>query len=330
MTESKLVLYQAATGAIELPVDVKGETIWATQAQIAQVFDVNVPAVSKHITNILNEDELDDSTVSKMEIVQQEGKRNVKRTVSLYSLDMIISVGYRVTSSKNATQFRKWATKTLKSYISDGFAINPTRIEYNRSQFDRAIEDLKLLSARTNQVGSNEVTDLALAFSKTWLSLDAYDKDELPKTGSLKYTVQISARELNSELKSLKRTLIEKGEATELFAAERIDGGLEALLGNVLQSFNGEDVYPTLEEKAAHLLYFVVKNHVFMDGNKRSGAYAFVWFLQKTKLLNLHEISPQALTAITLLVAESNPKDKEKMVGLVMLLLGVSHESRKV
>ena len=324
-TDNKLVIYQAADGAIELPVDAKLETIWATQKQIAEVFGVNVRTVNEHLGNIFDTDELDrDSTIRKFRIVRIEGNREVEREIEHYNLDAIISVGYRV-NSKNATHFRKWATKTLRAYVSDGFVIDKKRVEHNLSQFTRALNDLKLLSENVEQVGSSEATDLALAYAATWLSLDAYDKSELPSSGTIKKAVNIGASELEAELHKLRKALIAKGEATDIFATERTKGGLHALFGNVFQSFAGEDVYPTVEEKAAHLLYFVVKNHVFVDGNKRSGAYAFVWFLQKTGLLNIHEISPQALTAITLLVAESKPEDKDKMVGLVLLMLKVDN-----
>lgn len=319
-TGNKLVIYQAADGAIELPVDTKLETIWATQKQIAEVFGVNVRTVNEHLGNIFDTDELDrDSVIRKFRITASDSKTYDTKH---YNLDAIISVGYRV-NSKNATHFRKWATKTLRNYISDGFVIDKKRVEHNLSQFTRALNDLKLLSENVEQVGSSEATDLALAFATTWLSLDAYDKAELPSSGTIKKAIDIGAGELEAELYKLRKTLIVKGEATDIFATERTKGGLHALFGNVFQSFAGEDVYPTVEEKAAHLLYFVVKNHVFVDGNKRSGAYAFVWFLQKTGLLNIHEISPQALTAITLLVAESKPEDKDKMVGLVLLMLKV-------
>ena len=323
-TVNKLVIYQAADGAIELPVDAKLETIWATQKQIAEVFGVNIRTVNEHLGNIFDTDELGrDSVIRNFRITASDGKTYDTKH---YNLDVIISVGYRV-NSKNATHFRKWATKTLRDYISDGFVINKKRVEHNLSQFTRALNDLKLLSADVEQVGSSEATDLALAFAATWLSLDAYDKSELPSSGTIKKAVNIGASELEAELHKLRKALIAKGEATDIFATERTKGGLHALFGNVFQSFAGEDVYPTVEEKAAHLLYFVVKNHVFVDGNKRSGAYAFVWFLQKTGLLNIHEISPQALTAITLLVAESKPEDKDKMVGLVLLMLKVDNRT---
>jgi death-on-curing family protein len=154
--------------------------------------------------------------------------------------------------------------------------------------------------------------------------LDAYDKNELPRAGGVKQAVQVGADDLAESLVKLRETLIAEREATDIFGVEREKGGLKALFGNVFQSFAGEDMYPSVEEKAAHLLYFVVKNHVFLDGNKRSGAYSFVWFLKEAGVLNIHEISPQALTAITLLVAESKPSEKDRMIGLVLSMLGVS------
>ena len=317
-----LAIYQAKDGAIELSVDATNETIWATQKQIADVFGVNVRTINEHLGNIFKTEELGkDSTIRKFRIVQVEGGREVTRNVEHYNLDAIISVGYRV-NSKNATTFRKWATKTLRSYITDGYAISPTRIQQNYSQFQKAVDDLRLLAGKTEAIGSGETLDLVQSFAGTWLSLQSYDEDNLPQAGAIKQIIDVNADELAAELQNLKIQLITAGEATELFAAERTKDGLQSLFRNVFQSFGGDDIYPTVEEKAAHLLYFVVKNHVFADGNKRSGAYSFVWFLQRAGLLNIHEISPQALTAITLLVAESNPSDKDRMIGLVLLLLG--------
>ena len=320
MNTNKIVIYQAKNGAIELPLDASKETIWATQKQIAEVFNVDRSRVTRHINNIFT-----DGEVQQKSNVRKTHFANSDKPVAIYSLDIILAVGYR-TNSNRAIKFRKWATQTLRSYITDGYAINPARIEHNKSQFTKALNDLKLLSADVNKVGSSEVTDIALAFANTWFSLDAYDKSNLPTGGTLKKTIDISAKELQSALANLKDQLIKSKEATELFGTERDKGGLQSLYANVFQSFGGRDVYPTLEEKAAHLLYFTVKNHVFIDGNKRSGAYAFVWFLQKANLLNIHQISPQALTAITLLVAESNPKNKDKMIGVILLLLGVTSE----
>lgn len=322
MKQSKLAIYQAKDGALELSVDARQETIWASQKQIAEVFDVNVRTVNEHLQNIFKTEELERATtIRKFRIVRTEGGREVEREIEHYNLDAIISVGYRV-NSKNATSFRKWATKTLRSYITTGFAIDPSRIEQNRSQFIKALQDMKLIAASSERVGSTETADLAIAFANTWFSLDAYDKESLPNSGNLKRSLDVSSKDLQTELANLKVQLIKGGEASDLFGLERQKDGIDSLFHNVFQSFDGEDVYPTLEEKAAHLLYFTVKNHVFVDGNKRSGALAFVWFLREAGILNTYEISPQALTAITLLVAESKPAEKNRMIGLILLFLG--------
>ncbi len=321
----KMAIYQAKNGAIELSVDATHETIWATQKQIAEVFGVTPQNITMHTGAIYSEGELDETSTCKESLqVQIEGTRSVRRNTKLYNLDMIIAIGYRISSGKGTT-FRKWATKTLRGYIVDGYAINPARIGQNYSQFQKAVDDLKLLASKANTVGSGETLDLVQSFASTWLSLQSYDQDSLPHNGTIKQIVDVNADELAAELQNLKTQLIAAGEATNLFANERTKDGLQSLFRNVFQSFGGEDMYPTVEEKAAHLLYFVVKNHVFSDGNKRSGAYSFVWFLQRAGLLNIHEISPQALTAITLLIAESDPNDKQRMIGLVLLLLGVKN-----
>ncbi len=321
--KSTIAVYQNERGAIALSVDTDEDTIWASQKQIAELFDVNIPTINEHLNNIYATDELEeDPTIRKFRIVQKEGSRDVTRDIKHYNLDVIISVGYRV-SSRNATHFRRWATETLKAYIVEGFAINPTLIKKNQSRFIQAMEEMKQLAADAHYVGSSQVADLSVQFAKTWFSLDAYDKSELPTTGNVRKAVDLKASELHKDLKKLKTQLIAEGEATDLFAQEKNAGSFEGIFGNVFQSFGGQDVYPTLEEKAANLLYFVVKNHVFNDGNKRSGAYSFIWFLKEVELLNTQEISPQALTALTLLVAESDPKDKDRTIGLILLMLGV-------
>ena len=164
--------------------------------------------------------------------------------------------------------------------------------------------------------------ELVQAFADTWFSLDAYDRDALVSEGATQQEVIITAEELKNVLLEFRDALIQKGEASDLFGRERQQGSVESIVGNVFQSFGGKNVYESVEEKAAHLLYFVVKNHPFSDGNKRSGAFSFVWFLKKAKILNTNRITPEALTALTLLVAESDPKDKEQIVGLVVMLIG--------
>lgn len=310
-----IIVYQAKNGAIELRGDFSQETFWATQAQIVQLFSVDQSVVSRHISNVFKDKEVDPkSNMQKMHIA------NSDKPVVLYSLDVILSVGYRV-NSKIAIEFRKWATKTLKGHIFEGYTINPRRITKNYQQFLRAVDDVKKILPAGSLLNPAEALDLAKLFAGTWFSLDAYDKATLPKSGASKKQVDFTADELTKALAALKQSLLIKKEATHFFAQEKQSGNLAGIMGNVFQSIFGKDAYPTVEEKAAHLLYFIVKNHPFNDGNKRSGAFAFVWFLRKAGLLNPTKLSPEALTVLTLLIAESNPKEKERLIGLVLLLL---------
>jgi len=252
--------------------------------------------------------------------VQNMHIANSDKPVKFYSLDVILAVGYR-TNSKIAINFRKWATKTLKSHITEGYTLNKKVIARNYDKFIKSVEDVKRLLPSNSSLSTNDTLELIKFFAGTWFSLDAYDKSEFSKKGLTKKQVKITANDLNSAILDLKKNLLYKKEATDIFASERMKDSLKGIVGNVLQGFGGKDLYPTVEEKAAHLLYFVVKNHPFVDGNKRSGAFAFVWFLNKARILNKNEFTPEALTALTILVAESNPKDKERIVGLILNLL---------
>jgi len=315
--KNETVIYQSKMGSLELKADLQAETVWLTQQQTAQLFDVQKGAISKHVKNIFDSEELSyDSTVSKMETVQKEGKRRVKRMVEYYNLDLVLSIGYRI-NSKKATKFRQWATKTLKEYILKGYMINPQRVKTNYQAFLKSVEDVKNLLPSGSIVDNESVIELIKLFADTWVSLEAYDKDKLPAVGTTKKKIKLAAEKLSLALVELRQSLISKGEATDIFGVERTKGSISGIVGNVMQSFGDEELYPSIEAKAAHLLYFIVKNHPFVDGNKRSGAYAFVWFLKQAKILDITKITPPALTAITLLIAESSPKDKEKMVGLV-------------
>ncbi len=320
-----IAIYQAKSGAIEFRGDFEKDTMWGNLNQIADLFGRDKSVISRHIKNIYRKFELDQTaTVAKIATVQKEGEREVVREIEYYNLDVILSVGYRV-DSMQATQFRKWATKTIKQHLIQGYTINKKLIGKNYESFMQAVADVKALLPAGNKVKTEDILELISAFANTWFSLDAYDKSSFPKKGVSKKSIQIEASELTEALSELKEDLISKKQATELFAQEKSRGNLEGIVGNVFQSVFGSDAYPTLEEKAAHLLYFIVKNHPFTDGNKRSGVFAFIWFLRKAGLLRA-SLSPEALTAITLLVAESNPKDKEKMVGLVLLLINGNYE----
>jgi prophage maintenance system killer protein len=321
MKSNNIVVYQAPSGAVEVRLDKNHETIKLTQQQVGQLFDVQKAAISKHIKNIFNTGELDkNSTVSILEIVQMEGGRKIKRKIEYYNLDLILSIGYRV-NSVNATKFRQWATKTLREHIVKGYTINRKRISKNYDEFLRAVESVKRLLPANGQVKSEDALELVKMFATTWLSLDAYDKSVLPSSGTTRKHVTVTAGELAEAIADLKTDLRKKKEATELFAQERQKDAIAGIVGNVLQSVFNRDAYETLEEKAAHILYFFVKNHPFVDGNKRSGAFAFVWFLNKAGLLRKDKMTPEALSALTLLVAESNPKAKDNIIGLILQLL---------
>ena len=310
------VIYQTKKGALEIKEDLKAETLWVTQIQIADIFEKDRSVISKHINNILKDKEVEKSNVQKMHIA------NSDKPVHFYSLDIVLSVGYR-TNSKRAIEFRKWATKTLKEHITKGYTINHNRIKTHYNEFIDAVEDIKKLLPKdsNNNIDTASILELISTFADTWLSLDAYDKDELVSTGITKEEIVLTVDQLNKALKELKLSLIKKNEATELFGRERQHSSIEGIVGNVMQSFGENDLYPTIEEKAAHLLYFMVKNHPFIDGNKRSGAYSFIWFLQKAKILSIKKITPKTLTALTLLVAESKPTNKERMIKLILQLL---------
>lgn len=313
--KNQLAVYQAKSGAIALRADAAKETIWATQAQIADIFAVERSVVTKHIRNIIDDNELTEkSNVQKMHIA------NSDKPVAFYSLDVVLSVGYR-TNSKRAVEFRKWATGILRQHITRGYSINRSMIVAHYDEFMKAVADVKTLLPAHQMIDSDSVLELVGLFADTWLSLHAYDKDQFVVKNVTRKQATITAEELGSALGELKKNLVSKGEATDLFGKERSAGVIGGIVGNVMQSFAGKAMYPSVEEKAAHLLYFMVKNHPFTDGNKRSGAFAFVWFLRRAKRLDPARMSPEALTALTLLIAESNPKDKQKMTGLVCRLL---------
>lgn len=326
---NEIIVYQSKNGSLVLKSDFSTETIWVNRMQMAEIFDVQPQAITKHIKNIYKDIELERiSTSSKMELVQGESGRIVKRLVDYYNLEMVISVGYRINSIK-ATKFRQWATQTLKQHITKGFTINQHKLEQNKAQFIKAIDDLKLLTQNNDQLETKDILNLIQSFSNTFFALDSYDKNEFPKQGSQK-EIETTATELLNDIQQLKAELIKKGEASELFAQEKKAGDLEGIFGNVFQSVFGQDAYPTVEEKAAHLLYFIIKNHPFNDGNKRSGAFSFIWLLQKAEYDFRTKISPETLTTLTILIAESNPADKEKMVGIVLLLLNSNKKNERI
>jgi prophage maintenance system killer protein len=257
--------------------------VWLTQKQIAEIFGTEVPAINKHIKNILRSKELlPDTTISKMEMVQKEGKRKVNRVVEIYNLDMIISVGYRVNSSQ-ATQFRIWATQRLKDYLVQGYAINQKRL--NELQ-----ETIQIISkvGKTGTLQLQEakgLLEIINGYTNSFVLLNKFDSNNLTTEKLSKdITYEIKYHEAIHAINELKKQLMTKKEAGNLFGNQK-DESFEGTLRNITQTFGGVYLYPSIEEQASHLLYFIIKNHPFSDGNKRIGAFMFIWFLHKNKHL---------------------------------------------
>ncbi|OHE15845.1 MAG: hypothetical protein A2540_03475 [Sulfurimonas sp. RIFOXYD2_FULL_37_8] len=325
---NQIIIYEDASGEIRLDVSLENETVWLNQRQMALLFDVNVPAINKHIKNILVDRELDSSTISKMETVQKEGKREVKREIEFYNLDMIISLGYRV-NSKRATSFRVWATKILKEYLINGYAINQKRVaQTGLEELNQTIALLKdtISQSELELSEAKDLLDVILNYSRTWTLLQGYDEDSLkvevePKEA--KFTLDFD--EAKEAIAQLKGELIKKGEATGLFGREKA-GEFSGIVRNIYQTFGGVDLLPSIEEKAANLLYYIIKGHPFNDGNKRIGAFMFILFLSKNNMLYKNngelKINDNALVALSLMTAKSDPKQKDTVINLIVNILG--------
>lgn len=240
---SVIVLYKNSDNSPQVEITYEGDTFWLSLNQIAQLFERDKSVISRHIKNILEEGELTKNeifwTVAKNATVQTEGSRKITRNILYYSLDIILAVGYRVSSVKG-TQFRIWATKRLNEYLVNGYVINQKRLEENKAQFIQTVEDLKILTQNNNLIEAKDILSLIKLFSNTWFTLDSYDRKEFPKNGTKK-EIQFSANELANDLQKLKHELIEKAATTKLFAQEKRKGNLEGIFGNVFQSVFGED-----------------------------------------------------------------------------------------
>ncbi len=322
LTNGELVIYEAANGEVRLNVRLDRETVWLTQRQMADLFGRDRSVVTRHIQNAFREGELDpQATSAKYAQVQSEGGRTVSREVDHYNLDVIISVGYRV-KSWQGTRFRQWATRTLREHLVRGYTLNERRLA--ERGLTEARETLDLLArtlrnqALVEDTGS-AVLDLISGYANTWHLLLEYDEDRLAvPTGAKPADTALEYDRAVETIIEFKRELMVRGEATPLFGNLRGDG-LDAILGNVEQTMFGQPLYRTREEKAANLLYFLVKDHPFVDGNKRIGSLLFLLYLAQEGME--HGINPQALTALTLLIAESCPRNKDLMVRLVVNLL---------
>ena len=327
--KEEVVVYQGQDGALRIEAKVAGESIWLPMADMAKLFGVKAPAISKHVKNIYATRELSPrATVSKMETVRREGRRQVARTVEYYSLDMIISVGYRVNSAK-ATRFRIWATQTLKEHLTRGYTLNRQRLEENARELEAALMLVRRVAAGkalTTDQGRGLV-DVIARYTQTFLLLQRYDEGLLTEPKGTAGGTLPSLVEAQTAIAELKQNLIGRGEASALFGQVR-EAGLESILGNLEQSVFGEPAYPSIEAKAAHLLYFTIKNHPFSDGNKRIGSFLFVDFLNRNGRLfrdNEPVINDVGLAALALLVAESGPKHKDVLIRLIInMLAGVT------
>ena len=319
-------IYQSADGQTQVEVRFDTDTVWLSQAQMAQLFDTSTDNISLHLKNIYAEAELEEKTTTEdYSVVRAEGKRQVTRQIKHYNLDAVLSVGYRV-KSKNATQFRRWATARLKDYLLKGYALNRQRLQQNAAELEQALRLIQKTAASPELTvdSGRGLVDIVSRYTHTFLWLQQYDAGLLQEPSGENGGVLPSVQEARTALHTFKQQLIARGEATELFAREREDG-FAALLGNLEQSIFGAPAYPTIESKAAHLLYFVVKNHPFADGNKRSGAFLFVDFLHRNRRLLRADgepvINDTGLAALTLLVAESAPAQKDTLIRLIMHML---------
>lgn len=315
-------LYKSSNGESQIEVRFENETVWLSLNQIAELFGRDKSVISRHLRNIYKEEELDfNSTVAKNATVQKEGKREIKREIEFYNLDAIISVGYRV-NSKQGTQFRIWATNRLKEYLIQGYSINQKRL----NELNQLIQIIAKTENQTSQISESKgLLNILANYTKSFILLNQFDSNRL-ELNELDENIsyEISYEEACLVIEDLKEKLISQKEATKLFGNQK-DNSFEGILKTVIQTFDGIYLYPTIEEQASHLLYFVIKNHPFSDGNKRIGAFLFIWFLEKNKHLlkksGENKINDNALTALALLVAQSDPSEKELMIKLICNLI---------
>lgn len=310
---NEVVIFKNGELELEVTVSENRENVWLSQDQMATLFDVDRSRVTRHIKNIYDDNELvENSTCAENALVQTEGKRKVKRTIKIYNLDMILAVGYRV-KSPNGIIFRKWATSILKDYMIKGYTINQKRLD----ALHKTVEIQTRILASTLELDEKEVLNVIETYANALSLLDDYDHGLLSKPEGTDFIYRLSYQEC--------RELIDKMKFdSDVFGIEKEEGKLNGILAAVYQNVFGQELYPSIEEKAANLLYFLIKDHPFADGCKRIGATIFLEFLNKNNHLiieNTPIISNSALVAITLMIAESRPEEKETMISLVMNFL---------
>ena len=309
-----VILFNDENISLEVNFDKENDTVWLSQKQLADLFDVTTDNIGLHIKKIISSGELDESTTEEYSVVQLEGQRKVKRKIKFYNLDMIISVGYRV-NSKKGILFRKWASNILKNYLVEGYVVNEKRLSYLEKQIN-LISIASRLDERLISDEGNKILETIINYNKALSLLDDYDHQVLSKPDGTLGCYKITYDECRKIIDSM------KFEST-IFGVEK-DGSFNSSINAIYQSAFGEDVYKTIEEKAANLLYFITKNHSFIDGNKRIAASIFLYFLDKNSLLYINgnkRLSDAALVAITILIAESKPEEKEIIIDLMMNFL---------
>jgi death-on-curing family protein len=329
LPKGEIVIYKSKDGP-KLEVRLEEETVWLTQKQMALLFDKGVSTINEHIKNIYKEGELEEnSTIRKFRIVQNEGSRLVEREVDFYNLDVIISVGYRVKSLRG-TQFRIWATKTLKEHLVKGYTVNEKRLLQAQSHLKELQKTISFLQDKSkNELlagQEQEILNLLTNYSKTLSLLEQYDKEKLSLIKKSKDSFVLKYEDAINIISKVKKELIAKREASDLFGQEN-SNRFKAILGSIYQTFDKKELYPSLEEKAAHLLYFIIKDHPFVDGNKRIASFLFVYFLDKNNFLyrksGEKKINDNALTTLALLIAISDPKDKDRIIKIITNLIAI-------
>ena len=320
--KGEIIIYKTSKNEVDLKVRFENETVWLTQMEIAELFGKERTVITKHIKNIFADKEINlKSNVQKMHIA------NSDKPVEFYSLDVILAVGYR-TNSARAIHFRKWATSVLKKYLLQGYAINEKRLLEAREKFQELQTAISFLQEKSKKEllsgQAGEILNLLSDYSKTLTILEQYDKGQLKESKGGKTKFVLEYDDCLKIIAELKKELIVKKEASDLFGNER-DGSFEGIIKGLYQSFGGKELYSSIEDKASHLLYFIIKDHPFSDGNKRSAAFLFVYFLDKTDFLfkktGERKINDNALVALALLVAESDPKEKDVMVKIIKNLI---------
>jgi death-on-curing family protein len=325
--KGEIAIYKTVDGP-HLKVKLQQDTVWLSQKQMAFLFNKGLPTINEHIKNIYKEGELKEiSTIRNFRIVQKEGGRVIERNIDFYNLDVIISVGYRVKSLRG-TQFRIWATKTLKEHLIKGYTINEKRlleVQNRMKELQTAIGFIRERAKHKLLTGQEqEILELLANYSKTLTLLERFDKQKLPLVKKRKGKFILKYKDCRGIVQEIKTQLIARKEAGDYFGKET-DDKFKAILGNIYQTFSGKELYPSLEEKASHLLYFIIKDHPFVDGNKRTASFLFVYFLDRNNYLYREsgekKINDNALTALSLLIAVSDPKDKDVLIKITTNLL---------